>query len=75
MKNISGKVISVKMNKTVVVVIDRQIIHPMYKKIVRRNTKVKAHHDNLKINKGDVVEISSCRPISKDKHYKVIKVL
>lgn len=72
MKTLTGRVVSIKMPKTVVIeqVITR--IHPKYKKILRSKRSLKAHCE-IKVNQGDIVKFISCRPISKDKHYQVIK--
>ena len=69
----TGTVLKSKMNKTVVVEVERLIKHPMYKKIMRRTKRIKAHNENLTLQVGDRVKIESTRPISKEKHYKVVK--
>lgn len=69
----TATVVSNKMNKTVVVEVERLIKHPMYKKIMRRTKRIKAHNENLTLQVGDRVKIESTRPISKEKHYKVVK--
>lgn len=76
MKTFQGKVISTKTAKTAVVAIVSHYRHPLYKKIISRVKKFKAHFEgNLKISQGDTVLIAETRPISKTKHFKVIKVL
>ena len=70
----SGKVISDKMDKTVVVEIKSLVKHPLYGRIVRRTTKFKAH-DELGCGMGDTVEIMETRPISKDKRWRVSKIV
>lgn len=70
-----GKVVSTKMEKTVVISVERSFKMPIYKKVIRRHKKYKAHNEDLKINEGDTVEIIKIRPISKDKHFKVTKVI
>ena len=70
-KLLKGKVISLKSAKTVLVEVERSYAHPLYKKIVRRTRKFKAHYEGDKLKIGDTVEIIQTRPISKDKHYKV----
>jgi len=72
MKVVSGKVVSNKMNKTVVVEREHYVKHPLYKKTIRRNRRVKAHTD-MDLQVGDVVKLVSTRPISKQKHYKVVE--
>lgn len=70
-----GRVISNKMNKTVVVVVERSVIHPVYRKILRRVTKLKAHDEQNTCRIGDRVRMIETRPISKDKHWRVVEVL
>jgi small subunit ribosomal protein S17 len=74
-KNYIGKVISDKMDKTVVVAITRTFQHPLYKKTVRRVTKLKAHDEENKCKVGDIVQIIESRPFSKEKRWRVIKIL
>lgn len=74
-KTLIGEVISNKMNKTVVVKVERKLIHPKYKKVIIRHKNYKAHNEKLKLEIGDLVEISQTRPISKDKHFLVVKKL
>lgn len=73
-KVITGTVVSTKMQKTVVVNVERKLQHPLYKKVIVRHKKIKAHSD-LDLNEGDVVIISETKPISKDKHFVVTKRL
>lgn len=75
MKTLAGTVVSVKMNKTVVVEIPREVMHPLYKKITRMSTRIKAHNTDLVLKDGDKVSIVGVRPISKDKHYKVKEIV
>jgi len=71
----TGKVLSNKMDKTVVVGVARVFQHALYKKTVRSITKFKAHDEENKCQIGDNVQIIESRPISKDKHWQVIKIL
>jgi len=71
---IVGKVISSKMDKTVSVLIERLIKHPIYGKYIRRSTKVMAHDPENIYNEGDSVSISPCKPISKNKSWRVVQV-
>jgi small subunit ribosomal protein S17 len=71
----SGKVVSDKMDKTVVVAVTRTFQHPLYKKTVRKITKFKAHDEANKCKAGDTVQIIECRPLSKDKRWEVIKIM
>jgi small subunit ribosomal protein S17 len=70
-----GRVVSNKMNKTVVVAVERSVIHPMYRKVLRRVTKLKAHDEQNACNIGDRVRMVETRPISKDKHWRIVKVV
>ncbi|MEZ4233436.1 MAG: 30S ribosomal protein S17 [Polyangiaceae bacterium] len=70
-----GRVTSDKMNKTVVVEVTRFKMHPMYKKYVRVRKKYKAHDENNEFKTGDRVEITEHRPLSKEKRWKVTKLL
>lgn len=70
-----GKVVSNKMDKTIVVAIVDSVQHPLYKKIIKRTTKLKAHDENNVCNIGDRVEIMETRPISKDKRWRLVKVI
>jgi len=70
-----GKVVSDKMQKTVVVAIERFVQHPLYKKGVKHTSKFKAHDENSQAHIGDVVQIMQTRPISKEKCWRVIKIL
>ena len=70
-----GKVVSNKMDKTIVVAIEDNVMHPLYKKIVKRTVKFKAHDENNACNIGDKVEIMETRPISKDKRWRLVRVI
>jgi len=70
-----GRVVSDKMDKTVSVAIERLIKHPVYGKFIRRTTKVLAHDANNECKPGDRVEISECKPISKNKSWAVVEVV
>lgn len=74
-KERNGVVVSDRMQKTVVVSLERTVMHPRYKKILRRRTKVKAHDENNQCHVGDRVLIVECRPLSRDKRWRVSKVL
>jgi small subunit ribosomal protein S17 len=71
----AGKVVSDKMDKTVVVAVTRTFQHPLYKKTVKKITKFKAHDEANTCKTGDKVQIIECRPLSKDKRWEVIKVM
>lgn len=70
-----GKVVSDKMDKTVVVAIVDNVRHPLYKKIVKRTVKLKAHDQGNECNVGDKVQIMETRPLSKDKRWRVVTIL
>jgi small subunit ribosomal protein S17 len=74
-KERSGVVISDRMQKTVVVSLERTVMHPRYKKVLRRRTRVKAHDESNQCHVGDRVLIVECRPLSRDKRWRVSKVL
>lgn len=74
-KERAGLVVSDRMQKTVVVSVERTVTHPRYKKILRRRTKVKAHDERNECHVGDRVLIVECRPLSRDKRWRVSKVL
>lgn len=70
-----GKVVSDKMQKTVVVSVERLVQHPLYKKMIKQTTRFKAHDENNDSHIGDVVKIMETRPLSKDKRWRVVEVL
>ena len=71
----TGKVVSDKMDKTVVVAVERLVPHSLYHKAVKKTVKFKAHDENNECQTGDVVEIMETRPLSKEKHWRVVKIL
>jgi small subunit ribosomal protein S17 len=74
-KERTGIVIRDRMQKTVVVSVERTVMHPKYKKYLRRRTKVKAHDESNQSHVGDRVLIVECRPLSRDKRWRVSKIL
>lgn len=72
---VTGKVVSNKMDKSITVLVERQIRHPMYGKQIRRSTKLKAHDENNVCQQGDIVRIKQTRPISKTKAYTLVDVV
>ena len=70
-----GKVVSDKMDKTVVVAIADRVAHPLYKKIVGRTYKLKAHDENNECGIGDTVEVMETRPLSKDKRWRLVRII
>lgn len=75
LRTITGRVVSNKMDKTVSVLVERLVKHPVYGKYIRRSTKLLAHDENNVCNEGDVVTITSCRPYSKNKSFKLVEVV
>ena len=73
-RQLTGKVVSEKMNKTVTVLVERQVMHPVIGKVVSRAKKYHAHNEGNDAKMGDKVVIEECRPISKSKAWKVAKV-
>lgn len=75
LRTATGKVVSDKMDKTATVLIERQVKHPMYGKYLRRSTKFKIHDEENTCKEGDIVRIAECRPISKDKSWRLVEVV
>jgi len=75
MRTVTGCVVSNKMDKTITVKIERKVPHPLYKKYVRRSTKIHAHDENNECAIGDVVMVVECRPLSKSKSWRLLKVV
>jgi small subunit ribosomal protein S17 len=74
-KTVEGRVVSNKMDKTVTVLVERQVKHALYGKYIRRSTKLHAHDEDNSCNEGDVVRVSECRPMSKTKNWRVVEVV
>ena len=74
-KTRTGKVTSNKMEKTIVVAIEDHVKHPLYKKIVKKTYKLKAHDENNECRKGDTVKVIETRPLSKDKRWRLVEVI
>ena len=70
-----GKVVSDKMDKTIVVAIEDHIKHPLYGKIVKKTVKLKAHDENNECGKGDTVKAMETRPLSKDKRWRLVEII
>ena len=70
-----GRVSSDKMDKTIVVAIEDNVKHPLYKKIVKRTYKLKAHDENNECNIGDRVRVMETRPLSKDKRWRLVEII
>jgi small subunit ribosomal protein S17 len=74
-RTLTGKVVSTKMQKTIAVEIERLIRHETYGKFIRRTTKLLAHDENGESKEGDTVQITPCRPLSRRKSWKLLKVV
>ena len=70
-----GKVVSDKMDKTIVVAVEDHVKHPLYKKIVKRTYKLKAHDENNECGIGDTVKVMETKPISKDKRWRLVSII
>jgi small subunit ribosomal protein S17 len=71
LRTVQGRVVSNKADKTITVMVERKVKHPVYGKFVKKSTKLHAHDANNECNEGDVVTISACRPLSKSKKWKL----
>lgn len=74
-KTFEGTVVSIKTPKTAIVLTERKIRHPVYQKVIMKSKKFKAHYEDLKIELDDNVIIKETKPISKGKHFEIIKVI
>ena len=74
-KTRTGKVVSNKMDKTIVVAIENHVKHPLIGKIVKRTYKLKAHDENNECHVGDIVRVMETRPLSKDKRWRVVEII
>jgi small subunit ribosomal protein S17 len=72
---VEGRVVSNKMQKTVTVLVERQVKHGLYGKYIKRSTKLHAHDEEGACKEGDVVRVAECRPLSKTKNWRVVEVL
>jgi small subunit ribosomal protein S17 len=70
-----GRVVSDKMDKTIVVAVENRVAHPLYKKIIKRTYKLKAHDENNDCGVGDRVKVMETRPISRDKRWRLVEVI
>jgi small subunit ribosomal protein S17 len=74
-RTVTGRVVSDKMNKTITILVERKVPHPVYKKYVRRSTKIHAHDETNQCKEGDTVVIEQCRPLAKTKSWRLVKVI
>ena len=75
LRTVEGRVVSNKMQKTVTVLVERQIKHDLYGKYIRRSTKLHAHDEEGSCKEGDVVRVAECRPMSKTKNWRVVEIV
>jgi small subunit ribosomal protein S17 len=73
-RTLVGQVVSNKMDKSIAVVVERLVEHPLYRKYVRKSSKILAHDENNECNEGDMVTIEQCRPISKSKSWRLQQI-
>ncbi len=74
-KTRTGKVVSNKMDKTIVVAVENNVKHPLYNKIIKRTYKLKAHDENNDCNIGDTVRVMETKPLSKDKRWRLVEIV
>ncbi len=74
-RTLQGKVVSDKMDKSITVLIERQVKHPIYGKFIKRSTKIHAHDEANECKMGDVVKVVECRPLSKTKSFKLVEIV
>ena len=72
---VTGRVVSNKMDKTITILVERLVRHPLYGKFIKRSTKLHAHDEANECQEGDLVAITECRPISKSKFFKLVKIV
>lgn len=74
-RTVQGRVVSNKMDKTITIVVERKVKHPIYGKFIKRTTKLHAHDETNQCNEGDVVTVRECRPLSKSKTWMLVDVV
>jgi len=75
LRTVEGRVVSNKMDKTVTILVERQVKHPLYGKYIKRSTKLHAHDADNACNEGDVVRVTEIAPMSKTKNWRVVEVI
>ncbi len=75
LRTVEGRVVSNKMDKTVTILVERQVKHALYGKYIKRSTKLHAHDEGNVCQEGDVVRVTECRPLSKTKNWRVVEVV
>ena len=73
-RTVTGRVVSNKMDKTITVLVERRVKHPIYGKYIKRSTKLHAHDEANECQEGDTVTVASCRPLSKNKTWRLVKI-
>ena len=73
-REVTGRVVSNKMDKSITVMVERRVRHPVYKKYITRSTKLHAHDETNECQEGDVVTVEQCRPLSKTKTWRLVRV-
>jgi small subunit ribosomal protein S17 len=74
-RRLTGRVVSSAMNKSITVLVERRVQHPLYGKFIRRTTKIHAHDEDNTCGQGDLVTVEQCRPLSKTKSWRLIEIL
>lgn len=74
-RSVVGRVVSSRMDRTITVLVERREPHPLYRKYVRRSTRLHAHDEDNACNEGDTVRIQECRPLSKTKSWRLVEIL
>jgi len=74
-RTLTGRVVSSAMDKTVTVLVERRVKHPLYGKFLRRSTKIHAHDEDNACGQGDLVRVEQCRPLSKSKSWRLIEIV
>ncbi len=74
-RSVTGRVVSNKMDKSITVLVERKVKHPLYGKYIRRSTKLHAHDADNSCNEGDLVTIAQCRPVSKSKSWTLVEIV
>lgn len=73
-RTVAGRVVSNKMDRSITVMVERRVKHPLYGKFLRRSTKLHAHDENNECNEGDEVTITECKPVSKTKAWRLVEI-
>ena len=74
-RTLTGRVVSNAMDKSITVLVERRVKHPLYGKFIRRSTKIHAHDESNECNAGDLVRVVQCRPLSKTKCWRLVEVI